>query len=92
MMKFIYKLLGYRKTTLADMDEKKLEEVFREGLNMSLSEIDKYSEKENNCDKCGFRLIVVHPHKWMDSMILCECENCKERFYRKPLIDRRYDE
>ncbi len=79
---FIYKLFGYRKTTLADMDEKRLEEIFQEET--SLTEIDKSSEKENNCDKCGFRLIVVHPYKWMGEMILCECENCKERCYRKP--------
>lgn len=79
---FIYKLLGYRKTTLADMDEKKLEEIFQEET--PLVEIDKSSEKENNCYKCGSRLIVVHPYKWMNEMILCECENCKERCYRKP--------
>ncbi len=84
MMNFIYKLLGYRKTTLADMDKKKLEEVFKEGLNMPLTEIDKSSEKENNCNKCDSKLIVVQPHIWMDGMILCECENCKERYYRKP--------
>ena len=34
MKNLIYKLFGYRKTTLADMDEKKLEEVFKEGLNI----------------------------------------------------------
>lgn len=78
---FLYKLLGYRKTTLADMDEKKLEEISQEET--PLVEIDKSSEKENNCDKCGSRLIVVNPHLWMEGMILCECENCKERCYRK---------
>lgn len=82
MMKFIYKLFGYRKTTLADMDEKILKDIFQEET--PLTEIDKSSEKENNCNKCGYKLIIVNPHLWMDEMILCECENCKERYYRKP--------
>jgi len=82
MMNFIYKLFGYRKTTLADMDEKILEDIFQEET--PLTEIDRTSEKESNCDKCGSKLIVVNPHLWMDGMILCECENCKERCYRKP--------
>lgn len=71
-----------RKTTLADIDEKTLRDIFQK-IN-PLTEINRSSEKENNCDKCGFRLIVVQPHKWMNEMVLCECENCKERFYRKP--------
>ena len=79
---FLYKLLGYRKATLAGRDEKKVEEISQEEI--AFIEIEKSSEKQNNCDKCGSSLIVVHPYKWMNEMILCECENCKERCYRKP--------
>ena len=82
MKNFILKLLGYRKSTLADMDEKSLKDIFQE--ESPLVEMDTSSEKENSCDKCGFLLVVVQPHLWMDGMILCECENCKERCYRKP--------
>lgn len=83
MIKFLKKTFGIkRKTTLADMDEKTLGDIFQEIA--PLTKIDKSSEKENNCNKCGSRLIVVQPYIWMNNMVLCECENCKERCYRKP--------
>ena len=82
MKAYRLKLVVYIKTTRENIDKKTLKDIFQEET--VLTEIDKTSEKENNCDKCGSRLIVVHPYKWMNEMILCECENCKERCYRKP--------
>lgn len=73
-----------RRATLKDRDEMTIAEV--ESLEkenvVHLENIHNEMRKQDFCDKCSSKLIVVKPEVWMGNRILCECEKCKERCYR----------
>jgi hypothetical protein len=82
LVDYILKKLGIRRSTLADIDTMAVGQVF--GEEEPLLQFEKVYEMVNHCDLCGGRLLIVIPLVQMEDKVLCECESCKERVYRKP--------